>query len=149
MNECEFHFLYSLAHGCNISSSRDTLYVSSITRVPRTQVYTWYKYTWRSFVSPLVVGQSPSSGQRVKRSFSFSINQLSSFLSLLPSPTPQPRGGLFALFTLFFRSAAPSPYRRPLSFLGSLGSLPRSAHPRPTGSRHPADRTSDCFYTVD
>lgn len=93
---------------------------------------------WRSFVSPLVVGQSPSSGQRVKRSFSFSINFLPPFApSFSRSPPSATERGLFALFTLFFRFAAPSPYRRPLSFPGSLGSLPRSARSTPHGISPP------------
>lgn len=74
--------------------------------------------------------------------------------SLPPSPSfslspPQPRGDCLHS-TLFFRSAAPSPYRGPLSFLSvPLDPCLGRPDPRPTGSRHPADRTSDCFYTVD
>lgn len=71
-------------------------------------------------------------------------------LSLLLSLSSATERGLFALFTLFFRSAAPSPYRGPLSFLSvPLDPCLGRPDPRPTGSRHPADRTSDCFYTVD
>lgn len=100
-------------------------------------MYTWYKYTVEEFRFTPGRWPEPFEWAESKKEFLLLYQLPSSLRSFLLPLSSATERGLFALFTLFFRFAAPSPYRRPLSFPGSLGSLPRSARSTPHGISPP------------